>query len=555
MKRPSAGAILVLLLAPAAQAQNLTTQQSIDLAVKIKTKVNDLAYAQCLAGTDESRQSAISLNIAGLIKSLTGSLSLNDRKRVIRGAIDAPAAIRPAMDEHIRDCLQRRTPRIEQDLLNLAQQLQQPTTAAAGMPSVVDLHFTYRRQASLDPRRYSENVRLNLREGATVISRNLAPQSETDGSPWFEHVYHPYPSGRVEGTITATPLNSRLTADQTPRAQICLDRPTPLPRQNVDYDYFDCVEGGACKGSSRSTGWLRPCVKSASLWQELSPISRAWAQEASVRRWVTPSLDTLAARVPDGVGWSYFKLRTDFLRRPDIRAVEVGLAVNGTPVEEDGLSPRERPVPNDPAVSFNYLFALQTLNFHGAEAGCDRVSVTLTPRLADGARGSSHRFDLLYAALRDQPSRTEQAGDARLQWSASVIRPIREWRHWAIVQSYGFHDGDETSRQAAAAAADRDRRWLDGAGLIYQDAAIRGVVRPPRTIQNGRGAYGLAVGLLQPVGQIRFTFSEGEARRLGDWMIAHRAGSAMAARVIAPQAYPYQAPSGAVTPPGVCGRS
>ncbi|HKX35458.1 MAG TPA: hypothetical protein VJM79_02175 [Rhizorhapis sp.] len=235
MKRPSAGAVLVLLLAPAAQAQNLTTQQSLDLAVKIKTKVNDLAYAQCLASTDESRQSAISLNTAGLIKSLTGSLSLNDRKRVIRGAIDAPAAIRPVMDAHIRDCLQRRTPRIEQDLLTLAQQLQQPIAAAAGVPSVVALHFTYRRQASLDPRRYSENVRLNLHESATVINRNLAPQSEADSSPWFEHVYHPYPSGRVEGTITATPLNSRLTADQPPGRKFVLTgrRPCHARKSNT----------------------------------------------------------------------------------------------------------------------------------------------------------------------------------------------------------------------------------------------------------------------------------------------------------------------------------
>ena len=557
MKRSSAGVVLALLLAPAAQAQDLTTEQSIALAVKIKTKVNDLAYAQCLASTDESRQSAISLNIAGLIKSLTGSLSSNDRKRVLRGAIDAPAAIRPTMDEHIRDCLQRHTPQIEQDLLSLAQQLQQPIAAASGVPNVIDLHFTYHRGASLNARRYSDNLRLNLQEGNAYVDENLAPQSAPDGSPWFHHVYFPYPSSRVVGAITAKPLDARLMADQVPKAQICLERPTPLPHQKVEYDYFDCVEGGACTGSSRSTGWLRQCSKSASLWQELLPISRAHAQEAretSVRRWVTPSLDTLAAHVADGVGWSYFKLRTDSLQQPKIRAVEVALAVNGTPIEEDGLSPQERPVPNDPAASFDYLFALQTLNFHGAEAGCDRVSVTLTPRLADGSRGSPHRFDLMYAALRDQPSRTEQAAHARLQWSASVIRPIREWRHWAIVHSYGFHYGDETSRQAAATAAERDRRWLDGAGLVYQEAGVRAVVRPPLTIHNGGGAYGLAVGLLQPSGQIRFTFSEAEARRFGDWMIARRAGSAMAAHVIAPKLYPYQAPSGAVTPPGVCGR-
>lgn len=555
MRAAGAVAGIAALLAFATPAHALTDQQAYALALKVKNDATNVAYQRCLASTEEVRQRGFTFNIAALIEALTGGLSLNERKRVARGAFDLPATVRVTADAHVRACVTNLAPQIEQQLLRSSQAVPPPARAANALPNVIDLRFTYRRSASLDRRRFGDTVRLNLQEGGAVVSENLAPQSAQDGRPFFHHVYYPYPSARVTGVVAPSPLDSRLTADQTPSARFCLERPTPLPRQRVEYDDFECVEGGACKPSSRSTGWLRQCRAPSAWLRELSPFTPAHAQPAPRRRWVTPSLDTLAARAPDGVGWSYFKLRTDSFRWPEVRAVEVGLAVNGVAVEEDGLTPAERPAPNDPSAPFDYLFALQTLDFQGREGGCDRVSVTLTPRLADGTRGRRLSFDLMYAALRDQPPRTEQAGDARLQWSATVIRPVREWRHWAIVHSYAFAYRDEASRDQAVQRAEADRRWLDQAGLVYQGAPVRGVVRPPMTVRNGRAAYGLAVGLAQPTGQIRFTFSEGEARQLGDWLVAHRAGSPAAAQVIDPQRYTYQAPSGAVTPPGVCDRA
>ena len=545
---------LALLLAAAstvAGAAPLTDAQALAMAVKIKTTATDIAYGRCLASTEVTRQSGFSLNVHDVIANLTAGLSFGDRKRVTRSAFDLPASVRVVADDHVRDCMGRTAPVIERELL-AASRRTADAAPARGVPGAIDVRFTYRRTASLDRRRFDDTVRLNLQEGGSFIDEHLAAQSASDGSPYFHYRYYPYPSARVVGVIAPAPLDSRLTSAQLPRAKLCLERPSRLPASVTEFDMFDCVEGADCKPSPQSTGWLRRCAVPISWWRELSPISVAHAQPMPERHWVTPSLDTLSARPETGVGYSYFKLRTEAFRRPDIRAVEVGLSVNGVPIDEDGLRPEERPAPNDPGAPYDYLFALETLDLQGAVGGCDRVSVSLTPRLADGSSGTARRFDLMYAALRDQPTRSERDGADQLQWSATVIRPVREWRHWAFVHSYGYRFGDEASRRAAVARVTADKQWMDTQRLVYGGAAIRGVVRPPLTVRNGQAFYGLAAGLLQPTGQIRFTFSEPDARTLGGWMVARRGVSAEAGRVIAPQPYLYQAPSGGVTPPGVC---
>ena len=80
---------------------------------------------------------------------------------------------------------------------------------------------------------------------------------------------------------------------------------------------------------------------------------------------------------------------------------------------------------------------------------------------------------------------------------------------------------------------------------------MRGVIRPPLTLTKGKGYYGFAVGLVQPTGQVRFTFSEAKARAIGAWMIKQR-GSARAKQIIDAAPYLFQARSGGVTPAGIC---
>lgn len=151
------------------------------------------------------------------------------------------------------------------------------------------------------------------------------------------------------------------------------------------------------------------------------------------------------------------------------------------------------------------------------------------------------------------PQRRQSLGTGQLTWLASYITPVRDWRHIAMVHSYTYAIADGPAGVARAAGlAAADKRWLDGAGLVYDGQPVVGVVRPPRTVQpNGTAAFGLGAGLVQPTGQVRFTFSEGDARKLAAFMIAQRAGPA-ARRVIAPERYIFQAVGGSRTAPGVC---
>lgn len=161
---------------------------------------------------------------------------------------------------------------------------------------------------------------------------------------------------------------------------------------------------------------------------------------------------------------------------------------------------------------------------------------------------------LSYAALRDvEERRVPFAGDV-LTWRASYITPPREWRYYPIVHSYIYHVDDSDQATAAAATAETDRRWLDEQGFSYEGQRVLGVVRPPRTVQpDGTAAFGLAAGLLQPTGQIRFTFPEADARSISNFMIKQRERSDQASRVITAEQYVFQAIGGYRTVKGVCG--
>jgi hypothetical protein len=555
--------VATALVSTAAPAQQAGSQANFELAVKVKKAAADLAYRRCLAGQETIHEVNLLGRISTAVQSMLKGLSFSDRQRVIRGAIDAPASVRLTADRDVRACLERQTPAIEQSLMAELRRDGSTGAGTGGYPGAIDVLFTYNRKESLDPRLYSDNLRINLSEaGRRPFSMNVASQSRPDGSPYFVYTYFPFPSRRVEGTISAKPVNSRLTGDQVPRARVCFERvpkPPPPPPKN---DLFKCLEGGTCQPSGASRGWLQPCAAGHPIaarakgtqFASIVPLSGADVQAitAPVRRWVTPSIDTLAEREGEAVGWSYFKLRTSAFQDPGINAVEVGLAVNGIPVDEDGLAPEERPEPNDSSAPFDLLFPLQTLGLEGRRGGCDTVSVALTPLFADGRRGAPRVFDLSYAALRDQPPREEQSGGATLTWSATVVRPAREWRHWAFIKSYPFQYPDPISQQAAVRSAEADKEWLDGASLTYQGAQVRGVIRPPLSIKQDRASYGLAVGLLQSNGQVRFTFSEQDARTIGQWMVAQRQSGPRAQQVIDAKPYLYQAPSGGITPAGIC---
>ena len=362
--------------------------------------------------------------------------------------------------------------------------------------------------------------------------------------------------------------DARLTSTQPVITNVCFQRPPSFPTARAtDYDLYDCIEGKACGPSSRATGWLQACPaqpdgRRGSITSSFVRVANAAGLEqlgaaaSAAPYWSVPSLQALTQRNFEGVGYTVFTLETDAFRRPGIIGVEVDIRVNGVPVREDGLPAELRPVANNTQARFTYNFALQTLNFDGAQGGCDHIEVGLRPLLAEGRKGEVRTATLTYVALRDVAPRVQWLGDAELKWSAAYITPRREWRHIAEVHSYIYSTRDPATQKRAVEQAQADKRWLDSQTLTYDGQKLVGVIRPPRTVKpDGTAAYGMGTGLIQENGQVRFTFSERDARKLAAFMIAQRNHGADAARIIHREPYIFQAIGGSYTAGGVCEES
>jgi|SRR5215469_869150 len=523
----------------------------------------DAAEKVCLSNT--SSQEDISFLVTWRTKLtalISGTTTIEKKTEVLRGAARSlPDNTQLIENDKIRNCMNKELQPILSAVINYL-----PTETNTLWPEPIDFRFNFIRGPSKNSNTYTEKVRLELQTRTGPKSGRLAPEDPQATGYYKMYVGYPQPGEIDSGTIVAERKpEARLTSRQPIVTDVCFQRPSSMPAaRTTDYDLFDCTEGTACGASPRTTGWLQSCSpkpKAQTAW--IAPLFVDIAYAATQQQtdaamsdgpyWSVPSAAALAEGNIEGVGYTVFTLETDVFRHSEINSVEVGVRVNGIPVREDGLPPELRPIANDPQNSFLYRFALQTLNFQGAE-GCERIDIGLRPVFADGRKGQSHTTALSYVALRDVRPRVQPLGDAELKWNAAYITPEREWRHIAELHSYIYRVGDVDMQNSALGRSEADKRWLDSQALTYDGQKVVGVIRPPRTLKpNGTAAYGLAAGLIQETGQVRFTFSEEEARKLAAFMIAQRHRSANAARIIHSESYIFQAVSGAHTVHGVCG--
>lgn len=531
------------------------------LKLQTLTRLVDLAERACLSSHSQAESAGISLTLEGILKSVKAGVGVERQVKELRGAPEQmTGAVARLENDEIRKCMNEKlAPAFA--LINSSFPVVDPS---ASWPEPIDFRFNFVRGASNDPAKYSENLRINLlRKDRSPVNRRIVNQFDPSGAPYYQ-LDISYPAGNelIKGTITPEiKKTSTLSTEPPSLTPLCLQRPSSFPQVKAEYDIFECTEGDVCKSGALGTGWLATCPKSgdAAPPAHIKP-SRyaafllARAQAAAVeRRWVVPSLETLTGQNAEGVGYTVFTLSTSAFRKSEALGVEIDVRVNGTHVEEDGLPPAMRPVANDPTQPFTHSFALQSLDFRGLHGGCDEILVGLTPIYPGGRKGESRPVTLTYAALRDVEERKVPFGGDVLTWRASYITPVREWRFYPIVHSYIYAVNDPNQAAAAASSAEADRRWLDEQEFSYEGKRVVGVVRPPRTVQpNGTAAYGLAAGLLQPSGQIRFTFPQDDARSLSDFMVNQRRGS-RANRVIETDKYIFQAVGGYRTVKGVCG--
>lgn len=431
-----------------------------------------------------------------------------------------------------------------------------PATAGPEVPNPVQLRFSYKpvteAQVSLD-----DTLRVNLQTKRRIVDGERLAQQP--GGFYSYNTAYPATDERILGTLVREIRASSLGAAPGP-ARFCLKRPATLEPSADQHVHLDCDESNSCKLHFPSPKWLEPCpIEEIRSSRGFSWLPVAHAAEPA-RRWSVPSAKTLDTykNQMKGVGYTLVSIETDALRDPAVIGVEVEVRVNGLPVLEDGLVPALRPVPNDPTRPFKHRFALESLDFEGAQAGCEAIVLTLRPRLSSGKTGEPLSATLPYVALRDAPGKQLPFGKGTLNWSAKYVVPNAEWSHEAFITSitYASSGGD------AAAAAARERavslkRDFDRLGLTHQGRPLVAVIRPPLTLTGDRLAYGLTTGVVQPSGQVRFTFSPQDAHALGDALLAARQGSAAAQRVINREKYIYKVAGTrerqeTPTPAGVC---
>ncbi len=178
-----------------------------------------------------------------------------------------------------------------------------------------------------------------------------------------------------------------------------------------------------------------------------------------VRRWSVPSAKTLAAYKDQmqGVGYTVVQIETDALRDAAIIGVEVDVRVNGVPVLEDGLAAALRPVPHDPTKPFRHRYALESLDFEGAQAGCEAIVLTLRPRLASGKTGEPLSATLPYVALRDAPGKQVPFGKGTL----SLVGQVRGAR--GGMEPRGLHHLGQLHRGRRRQRRGRSARACRGA--------------------------------------------------------------------------------------------
>jgi hypothetical protein len=479
----------------------------------------------CLSNSTETRTSQIQTTIDGLIRgfqaAFKGATSLEAKYTIVRGArVDLPAAIAAIEDDHIRTCM------IDLYRTNY------PQTPQYAVPSYIPFRFTYTVRKANRKILADENLTVHYRTRNQIFDpRPVASLRDPLGKPFYE-IFEPLPPAddQLFGVI-APESNQRaqLNAPST-ATPFCLQRGETPPSPANFFDYYDCEEQVGCRPGFSSTRVLSPCPpQRASLDQAPRLLQAAYAADSDTGgdHWIVRSAESLLRNPQTSQGFSIVSFRTAAFQDPDVIGVQVEVRVDGVLLEEDGVSPAERPVPNDPASSFKYSFAVEALDLDGRYAGCDAIELRLTPLRRGGGTGPAQTVTLPYIPLRDSAPREERLGDRSLTWSALYFRPAPEWRNEAFVGSVQYAPGQGEAAEARARhAVEAVKAWIGARHLSLDGQPVIGVIRPP-LVADARGlvAYGVALGVIDADHQVRFTFPVETASRIHELVRARRGES------------------------------
>jgi hypothetical protein len=278
---------------------------------------------------------------------------------------------------------------------------------------------------------------------------------------------------------------------------------------------LDCKEGVGCTPEGDNGGLILPCgtrKARAANWLDLfpsaqaAPAAQAADDKAKAGDWVVPATSSLRERLasPRAVGYSEIGLSGPPLQQASTaNRVALDLSINGHRLWVNALPAWATAVPYDPARGLQLAFGLENLNAAGASNGAEQLRIRViylrehTPVFEDTLVIDN------YIALRTLPAATVRGQVLVAQWNA-VYHPAPADRYQLL--AYGNQQGVRDTL--------RVKSLIDGAqlpGPAGQRGPIVGVVRPP--VRDG-AAWGVALSVRQPSGQLRFSFDTDAAKAL-----------------------------------------
>lgn len=325
--------------------------------------------------------------------------------------------------------------------------------------------------------------------------RELSPRE----FEYSSHIIMPKTGSEYLGQLHRRVDSSVKTIDSP--SQICFVRTAESLKAAAEtLVRVNCRESGKCSIANDDVGWAASCPSDQTAQHaSASFVAFAAPSPTSPRpAWVVPSLNTLRTQRSTGQNRAYTEFLISSGPLPGLGGADHmvwSVRVNGIEISVDGLAPEANAIPFHASEGIRLVFGLENLDFSGEQSGYENVELLL--QFVSGDRVLARkRLALEYAALRSMENVTSEPD---IHWKASYF-PARNDRFQIFLVSYA-------KKQAAM---DR-KQQIDSVKLAIGGDTLVGVVRPPlRT----NAPYGVALGVHQPSGQVKFTFDEKQARGL-----------------------------------------
>jgi hypothetical protein len=488
----------------------------------------------CLSGQSAEVSAKVSGALDILKKAASGAASVSAES--VRGARrDWDAIVGQEENSEIRDCLKP----IQEALLNCVDRCVANKQASL-FPPEMELQLKFKS---------TEPVSSTVLADRLVLGMKSPPRSrpskqlllDTDG--WFhDDVATPGAGGQLRAVMHRA-VKEGYTAPNDQLTELCLKRAPNPPRHARSSVGLICPDTGVCRELDQlDPGWLVPCDESgdtASFFDShslgISFIASAKA-DSTGQVWMVPSVESLAARraaLHDG--FTRFSIDAEALGNMDADGVSLDLWVNGVEVRVEGIPGEFLTQTYEPGEPLHLEFGLENLDFVGRNAGCDSVSTELRFWKASEQVGEPIVLNRAYAALRDGGKITEDINGHQISWSASYEPASTPADYRVIVQSFLLPSWDAMEDlaliQRGIDKLESRRTAINGLNLVYDGRPVVAVMRPP--LKNP--AWGLALGLRQETGQIRFTFLQGEARQFLAFLMGPASDQNVAAAQLIPR--------------------